>query len=873
MRVRSYIIVLVIACAAGALGLFWMIDRMGRGVEAQAEAVSADALALRDLNRFEESFQQWLVLSDLVLGSDESYVADGAVDLATNLESVLSQIRQSRLGQRCETDCQAVSKFVGRQNERLKTSLKLEGDDRFERLEELLYEMDDESIVAIEALERLRPEMNRLSGEFERALQAAQQDRDTNQASLVIGYVALIGVLWLWISNIIAHPLARLDHEASAAMNENRRLDLEPAGPAEVFRLTQSFGNLVATLEDRIAERTQHLHDANTQLNEALEQAQAADRAKSQFLANMSHELRTPLTAIIGFTDELLDDEESADSPDQGKVELLGTVTRNGKHLLGLINEILDISKIEAGRMEVEQIEFSPFEVVTDVIELLQVRAEQKRIGLGVEFGTPLPQMIHGDPTRLKQILVNLLGNAIKFTQHGGVRLHVRCDSSCRAPERIRFAVTDTGIGMSEEQQSRLFQAFSQADDSMSRKFGGTGLGLAISRKLAILLGGDITVESSPGRGSTFELEIVTNCPADVELIDAEAFLAEPQSFVLTKDCKHSAETQDLELAHPEQESPEDSQPEETETQLSVSPTVGPLAGRRVLLVEDGIDNQKLVTRILQKAGAEVTVRDNGQAGLEAALEAFRSGGPFDVVVTDMQMPVMDGYEEVRQLRMAGYSGAVIALTAHAMAGDRQKCLDAGCNEFTTKPVDRHELVELVTRYSECELHVETPVPDAACTVAETSPAESAITESSHSRLNDCRVLYVEDAPDNQKLISRILTKAGAQITIRENGQLGLDTALEAWQAGEAFDLILTDLQMPVMDGYEEVRRLRAAGYPGPIIAITAHASSGDRVECLELGCDDFATKPVPRKTLLEMIERHMRSGEGSSEAGESVMR
>ena len=402
---------------------------------------------------------------------------------------------------------------------------------------------------------------------------------------------------------------------------------------------------------------------ANDALEQLHETAQGANRAKSEFLANMSHEIRTPITAILGFTDILLTD-ESIEHASPEQIDALRTVNRNGHYLLELINDILDLSKIEAGRVEMERISVSTTEMITEVIELMKIRTDAKGLDLQVEYDGPLPEKIDTDPTRLRQILINLIDNAVKFTDTGSVRLVTRLARGKHDEPTVQFDVIDTGIGMTPEQCSRLFTPFAQADTSTTRKFGGTGLGLTISKRLAKSLGGDISVVSKLGEGSTFGLTV------GVGALDGVVMLDDPISVT-------AAETR-------------------TEPVSAGAECYPPCS---VLLAEDGLDNQRLISLLLKRADMKTTVAGNGQLAYDLAMAELNRGVPFDVILMDMQMPVMDGYETTRQLRQSGYEGPIIALTACAMAGDREKCLAAGCDDFTTKPIDRNTLLSTVSRH------------------------------------------------------------------------------------------------------------------------------------------------------------------------------
>ncbi len=421
---------------------------------------------------------------------------------------------------------------------------------------------------------------------------------------------------------------------------------------------TAILGVFLLVLTGRHARIEQEVDQRTRELRAARDMAHAASRSKSEFLANMSHEIRTPMTAILGYA-ELL---EQTDTNASDRRNYVSTIRRNGKHLLEIINDILDLSKIESGKLSLENVNCSPLDLLDEVAELMLAKAEEKGLSLQVNPVFPLPVEIKSDPTRLRQILLNLVGNAIKFTDSGEVKITLY-QSRDGAEKQLNFEVRDSGVGISAEHLRHIFDTFTQADTTTTRTHGGTGLGLAISRKLAQRMGGDIDARSGAGVGSTFTLTIDLK-----DRVVGEALTERPMR-------NRAVENTEL--------------PKEIATELKA----------RVLLTDDTPTNQMLIKRMLEVAGMEVSIAENGTIALKKVAEANKQQNPFDVILMDMQMPVMDGYEATAALRERGIKTPIIALTAHAMSGDREKCIDAGCDNYATKPVDRPTLLGLIAQY------------------------------------------------------------------------------------------------------------------------------------------------------------------------------
>jgi ammonium transporter, Amt family len=464
--------------------------------------------------------------------------------------------------------------------------------------------------------------------------------------------------------------LKLIAEQARAAHAERLLADAQQQRDA----LQQQLAHLQQTFDQQIEERTNQLAKMADQLADAAAMSEAANRAKSEFLANISHEIRTPMTAIVGYID-LLNDYLASGVPIRSSSDICSVIRRNASQLLGLIDDILELSMIESSKLVIHREQFDFMPVITGAIERLQPSAEGRGLRIVLETSGPLPVTIDSDPSRVTGIMRILLSNAVKFTpvvrsegENRDVRVKVWMDGGPQA--KLRIAVIDQGIGISAGQMTQLFRPFSQVDSSMSRKHGGNGLGLSIAQRFADLLGGEILVQSTVDKGSKFEVVLPLG-PVE-QLRMRPGMTAGPA--------------------------------------VGVTGAVGVVASAvasgdeplrcRVLLAEDGPDNQRLISLHLRKGGAEVEVVENGKLAVDRALSAIDCGRPYDLILMDMQMPEMDGYEATRQLRQRGYGRPIVALTAHAMSTDRAKCLDVGCDEYATKPIDRKSLISLVRTWA-----------------------------------------------------------------------------------------------------------------------------------------------------------------------------
>ncbi|PWT81699.1 MAG: hypothetical protein C5B57_09970 [Blastocatellia bacterium] len=634
-------------------------------------------------------------------------------------------------------------------------------------------------------------------------------------ALVLLGSLFTAGLLAFSLQRVISRPVIRLT-EITREVTRDGRYDLraEVSGRDEIGELVAAFNGMLSEiqrrdvqllkqqeqLEQTVEARTTQLRTANTELVVARDKAMEASRAKSEFLANMSHEIRTPMNGIIGMTELALNSDSNPELR-----SYLTTVRTSAETLLAILNDILDFSKIESRKLVLESVPFSLRDSVGNMLRPFAVKAHQKGLELICDVADDVPSAIVGDPVRLQQVLGNLVGNAIKFTEQGHVLLQIREDVRRDDAILLHFVVSDTGIGIPPEKHATVFEAFSQADGSTTRKFGGTGLGLTISATLVHLMGGRIWVESDTGAGSTFHF------------------------------------TAAFDVAAP--------------ARAPIERTA--LAGLPVLIVDDNAVNRKIFEEQLRRCHMRPTSVDGGRAALDAMTAAVLDGHPYRLVLLDANMPDIDGFAVAEQIarRRELVGATIMLLTSSGEYGDSSRCLDVGVAAYLTKPIKSEDLIDVI-----CQVLDRTPIGGPTPPVARTEPSSLTTSDRVHAPIAPAdaslaaKVLLAEDNAVNQQVAVGLLTKRGHHVTIAENGCEAL-AALER----DTFDIVLMDLQMPEMGGIEATRELRArerqTSRHTRVVAMTAHAMTGDRERCLAAGMDGYLSKPIDAAMLFAVVE------------------
>ncbi|MCK5945489.1 MAG: response regulator [Planctomycetes bacterium] len=924
MNIKIHTSLVLAACTVAGLTMGGLLVERYRQIDAGIIATGPNSASMRTAQYLTEEVGEWLLVNDTVLLEGQSSMLNSSGRKAGRLRQRLDELAAAELAAGLDDRIAALQDGITSIEAKVFESREHIGDDRLEHLERIAAESRPLTTRIVEQITGLQ-QILRERADHRLAALEEQQDSLVMLVWLVASlYFGIVWLCWLWIVHRVVVPIERLSQAAGHADHEEGRFELPQAGPEEVRELTGNISSFVQKLQEAKAGTEEEVRQRTAELVEA-------NKAKAQFLATMSHELRTPLNGIINMNELILETPLSAEQAGFAK-----TGKSAAEALLALINDILDFSKIEARKLDLEQVEFDVRELLDSAVEILGGVAESKQLELCAVIDADVPGRLLGDPTRLRQVVINLLNNALKFTSQGSVSVHAAVVAPAGGEVQLRVEVRDTGIGIPEDRRTALFQAFEQVDSSTTRKFGGTGLGLAICRELVTLMGGEIDVDSTVGEGSTFwftvQLAVAPNaadapnpptnagvavlsrrplqrervvaqlrylglpaaavrCGEDAEDLEAgdDKWLAlvdpygrDGDGFAPVRDLRARDDVADIAVldhwmrhwpdtlgtapdgvrrlkdptsleglrqwlageAPDEAAAPPTPPAPEAHEPAPAAADEPPAAEHRtnVLVVEDTTVNQRVVRAILERAGYTATLANNG---LEAVQACERQR--FDLILMDCQMPVMDGLEATRCIRALELERTassalpdhvpIVALTANAQEGFDQLCFEAGMDRFMAKPCRPGPLIAMIEEFL--------------------GPRAAAAPETPSKR----RLLVADDDAINRKVAHSVLSRAGYETVLVEDGQQAVEQLQQA-----AFDLVLMDCQMPVMDGLAASTRIRelelasglAKGNPGhlPIVALTGNVQEEDRDAAREAGMDEIVTKPFRPGQLVDVVER-----------------
>ncbi len=822
MQIKKIIILHTLLCSVTAILIVLGFAKAFQNIQSEQQQFDKDLVILRDYNHLQESSQQWLRLSDLIIGSGETYLVSGTSDLSDTLLELVVEIEKYFITSDTRTLTNSLKSLITENKNRIKKTGTMFFDEEMEAFNQLLNELDHDAEIFINALTDLKQKLN--SAIEQRNLELTAQHRNLEIKATVAGiaYLLIVFLSWRWQTNLLVKPIQNLSSATRKALDEDDHLELQEAGSSEVRELTHHIHQFAGNLETRISERTTELEQrqkelviennnrkkAELQALQAQKESEIASQAKSDFLATMSHEIRTPMNGVIGMTDILLGTELTSKQK-----HLASTVMSSANSLRTIINDILDFSKIQAGKLQIEQKVFNLHSMLEELSSIMANSVQSKGLEYLCIIDENVPEYLIGDEYRIRQILINLLGNATKFTSEGEVILHMESEKTVakndQSLSQIRFSIKDTGVGIREENLDKIFQIFSQADGSTTREFGGTGLGLNICNQLLDLMGSKIQLESTYDKGSTFHFTL--ELPVDLE-----------------------QEKTDGKIIHS-------------------------LTGVRVLVVDDNKTSLNMIKSIMEQAGSLCDCAKNGNEALQYLDETSASNQNYDLILLDQHMPEIDGMMLAKKIGLkTGFTAPTTILLCSANeepASDQ--LIAAGIKSCIQKPLFKENFLEQIIRVNDDTIHV-----------TEQNKVDTDILDTSHNthdnispekkdrKLFNGEILIAEDNPVNQEIIRISLEELGFDIMMAENGQQAVDLTSD-----KTFDLIFMDCQMPVMDGFaatKEIRRkqvMNKKGHEIPIIALTANAMEGDRENCIATGMTHYLSKPYNRSELVNILE------------------